>query len=299
VSLLGTVRDAWRKNGPEVMGLFNGALPSFVSRARPRDDLSGVPVFCYHVVETGEFEAQLQFLKANDYRTLSPHELADYLTGKRELTSRAVMLSFDDGARNFYDVAFPLLKKYNAKAVHFIAPGLHADAGVDPGVEERPMTWQEVSEIYASGLVEFQSHTLESRFVPKWPTVAALAGCDPALEESRRREPLPLDLDLEASRKCIVERLSGAQIEHLAFPQYLGTDAGVETARRVGFRACYWGLIAGRPINRRGESPYHVSRISDEYLLRLPGKGRMSLGDLVQARLRRIQAGKKWRAQIS
>jgi hypothetical protein len=162
------------------------------------------------------------------------------------------------------------------------------------------MTWQEIAEIHASGLVEFQSHTLESRFVPKWPTEAALAACDPALEASRRlRDPLPLDVDLEASRQRIVERLPGVQVEHLAFPQYLGTDAGVDTARRVGFRACYWGLIAGRPVNRRGESPYHVSRISDEFLRRLPGRGRISLGELVRGRLRRIEAGKKWRAQHS
>jgi peptidoglycan/xylan/chitin deacetylase (PgdA/CDA1 family) len=299
VSLSATLRDAWRKNGPEVLGLVNGALPTFVTRPRPRDDLSGVPVFCYHIVETEEFEAQLDFLKTNGYRTLSARELAEYLTGTRELTERAVMLSFDDGARNFYDVAFPLLKRYQAKAVHFIAPGLHADAGVDPTVSARPMTWQEISEIHASGLVEFQSHTLESRFVPNWPTIAALAGCDPALEASRRRAPLALDADLAASRQCLSQRLPGVQVEHLAFPQYLGTPEGVDVARRTGFRACYWGLIAGRPINRRGESPYHVSRISDEYLRRLPGRGRISLAELVRGRLRRIQAGKAWRAQHS
>lgn len=301
MSLLTRLKDAWRKNSDELLGLWNGALPDFVTARKPREVRGGVPVFCYHLVEADEFEADLQFLAANGYRTLSADELVQYLAGTHALDGRAVMLTFDDGPRNFFDVAFPLLKRYGARAVAFIAPGLHRDSGsgdVDDAEEARPMTWQELQIIHGSGLVQFQSHTFESRFIPKWPMEAALSGCDPSLEHKRRRAPLPLLQDLEWSRSEIEKRLPGTRVEHLAFPMYVGSADAVDAARSLGFRACYWGLMPGRGLNRSGDSPFYVSRLSDEFLRRLPGRGRISLRELGQVRLRRIREGREWRRKF-
>src|SRR5690606_12574844 len=113
-----------------------------------------------------------------------------------------------DGPRNFYDVAFPLLRKYEAKAVAFIAPGLHADAEEDANDDEaRPLSWREIECIAEAGLVDFQSHTYESRFVPRWPMPVPLAGCRPQIEAARRRAPVPLEQDLIDSRVAIESRL--------------------------------------------------------------------------------------------
>jgi len=191
-------------------------------------------------------------------------------------------------------VAFPLLQKYGAKAVAFIAPGLHAEAEV-PDVTARPMTWGEMRTIAASGLVEFQSHTFESRYIPNWPMPAALAGCDPAIENARRREPRPLDADLLDSREAIVAHLHGVRVQHLAFPMYIGSDDAIRTAESLGFKACYWGLVKGRPLNRAGHSPLMISRVSDEFLRRLPGEGRVSFAGLIRERLHRIGLAREWR----
>jgi hypothetical protein len=42
-SISKALRDAWRKNGPEIRGFVNGAIPSFVTQRSPRDVLDGVP----------------------------------------------------------------------------------------------------------------------------------------------------------------------------------------------------------------------------------------------------------------
>jgi hypothetical protein len=292
------LKDAWRKNMPEVQALLNGSLPQFVVARRPQEALDGVPVFNSHIVEAEVFEADLKFLKANGYHTIGAHDFADYLSGVRELPPRSVMLTFDDGPKNFYDVAFPLLKQYGLRAVHFIAPGLHAEE-VEGATEARPMSWQEIREIHDSGLVDFQSHTFESRYVPTWPCIAPLAGCDPALESKRRRAvPLPFAEDLALSRRELEARLPGARIDQLAFPMYIGSAAAVESARQLGFRVCHWGLIDQRPLNRPGDSPYHVSRLSDEFVRRLPGMGRATLAGLARERLNRIRAGRAWRRRF-
>lgn len=289
------VRDAWRKNAPELAALFNGALPAFVTAHRPGELDGGVPVFSYHLVNSESFEADLAFLRDNGYHTLSSAQLLDHLSGTCAAPPRSVLLTFDDGPANFHAVALPLLRRFSARAIAFVAPGLHADdAGA--AIEERPMTWSELAAVHASGLVEVQSHTLESRYTPDWPRPAALAGCLPGIENARRRAvALPFAEDLAESRRLLESRLPGLKVDQLAFPQYFGTSDAVAAAQSLGFRACYWGVTPGRPLNRRGDSPFHVARLNDEFLRRLPGDGRMTLGDLLRERWRRIVAARRWR----
>jgi peptidoglycan/xylan/chitin deacetylase (PgdA/CDA1 family) len=294
-----SLRDTWRKNAPELLGLLNGALPQFVTARRPREPLPGVPVFCFHLVEPETFAADLEFLSRNGYHTIGCTELIEYLADERDLPPRSVMLTFDDGPRNFHDVAFPLLRHYAARATAFIAPGLHREEESDAALDARPMSWQEVRAIHAAGCVEFQSHTYESRFVPDWPAPAALSGCAPQLESARRGAPLALAEDLAASRRALLEKLPDAAVDQLAFPMYRGTPAAIETARAQGFRACYWGLIPGRPLNRRGDSPFQISRLGDEFVRRLPGAGRISIGELLRGRVRRARTARQWRRRFA
>jgi len=88
-----------------------------------------------------------------------------------------------------------------------------------------------------------------------------------------------------------------ASVEHLCFPQYIGTDDALRTASSLGFKGCYWGLLKGRPLNRAGQSPLTISRVSDEFLRRLPGEGRVGFGHLIGERLHRIRLARKWRRQ--
>ena len=54
----------------------------------------------------------LEWLSGHGYVTVLPSQLA----AGEPLPERAVMLTFDDGYRSNYDLAYPLLQKYQAKA---------------------------------------------------------------------------------------------------------------------------------------------------------------------------------------
>ena len=104
-----------------------------------------VPVFCFHEVEPQTFEAQLQFLNANGYHTITTDELFNP-------PDKSVMLTFDDGWGSLWSVGLPLIKKYDIRIVVFLAAGR---------IGHHPfLTWEQVAEMHETGLVDYQSHTL-------------------------------------------------------------------------------------------------------------------------------------------
>lgn len=66
-----------------------------------------------------KFEEQLKYLKKHHYHTLTLQELYEYKQGKITIPAKSVLITMDDGYQSNYDLAFPLLKKYNMHAVVF------------------------------------------------------------------------------------------------------------------------------------------------------------------------------------
>lgn len=129
-------------------GLIRGEYPDFVIRkVTPRQ----IPAFSYHRVLHEEFDQQLHYLKDNGYQTLNCDEYYEIYQNANTRSEKAVILTFDDGIANFYEIAFPLLQKYQFKAVVFLI-GNWIDR---PGM----VTWKQVRIMHESGLVDFQSHT--------------------------------------------------------------------------------------------------------------------------------------------
>lgn len=281
---LKVVGNTWRKNWPEVRCGLSGGLPGFIFSKSPSGFDPAVPVFCYHVVDEHTFRADLSFLKNNGYTTLTADELLGHLESRIAAPPRSVVLSFDDGQLSLYRVAYPLLKEFGFKAVAFICPGLHRDRDADDAQPDGGLCdWQQVREMHESGCVDFQPHTDGHRYVPQWPKALPLSGVDPAVADRRRPPAATLAEDLQQSRAKLEQRL-GKTAVHLAFPQYYGTDAAIGEARRAGYRAFWWGVLPGRPMNRPGDPADRIVRISGEFVRRLPGDNRVGLGNILRTR---------------
>jgi peptidoglycan/xylan/chitin deacetylase (PgdA/CDA1 family) len=69
------------------------------------------------------FDEQVKWLVEHT-RVLSEQELIAALHGDRLPAGRCSMITFDDGYCDNYELAWPILKKYNAPATFFIASGL-------------------------------------------------------------------------------------------------------------------------------------------------------------------------------
>ena len=114
----------------------------------------------HHIIREGEpyndwmvtdvrFREDLEWLAGHGYATVLPGELA----AGEPLPERAVMLTFDDGYRSNYELAYPLLQEYQAKAVISVI-GAYVQ-------QEDPfyLTWDMCREMSRSGLVEIGSHS--------------------------------------------------------------------------------------------------------------------------------------------
>ncbi len=138
------------------------------------DERVSLPVLMYHqvldlpkklgkyVISPRELEADLRLLSERGYETVTLKDLKDFCDGKRALPKKPVMLTFDDGYLTDYRNVFPLLKKYNMKAV-FSVVGAYTDRYSTPGIDRHinyaHLSWDEIKEMASSGLCEFQNHS--------------------------------------------------------------------------------------------------------------------------------------------
>jgi len=122
-----------------------------------------VPILLYHrfgpevtdsmTVTTAYFESQLKRFQDQGYTFIPLRDLIDYQLRKRpSLPSRAVVITADDGHKSVFTDMFPLLKKYHAPATLFLYPSALSNAPY-------AMTWGQLKEMKAAGLLDYQSHT--------------------------------------------------------------------------------------------------------------------------------------------
>ena len=216
---------------------------------------------CYHdvqdvvndpdgmAVSTADLVAQFQWLAENDFHPVSIDDLVAASRGKKKLPPHPVLLTFDDGFRSFYTRVYPLLKLFHYPAVlslvgkwQEVPPGKLVDYGGKPLPRERFVTWKEVREMTASGLVEIASHSFDLHHgVPANPQ----GNLQPALR-TRIYDPQTgtyekddaylkrVRRDLAESRKIILSG-SGKAPRVVTWPYGKYTMTALEAARSLGF----------------------------------------------------------------
>ena len=96
-----------------------------------------IPILCYHNIATSDekanyleeadwtittenFKEHLDYLKNNNYKTLTMEEFYNWKIGNLNLPYKSVLITFDDGFLSNYEYAFKLLKEYNMNATVFV-----------------------------------------------------------------------------------------------------------------------------------------------------------------------------------
>ncbi len=111
----------------------------------------GVPAFLFHNTPTN-FEELLKVIEKTKVHTYRFNEIYDLYLQHIHVKENSCLLTFDDGYVDNYLIAFPLLKKYKIKATIFINT---ASIGHNPVY----LNWNQIQEMYKSGLVDFELHS--------------------------------------------------------------------------------------------------------------------------------------------
>jgi peptidoglycan/xylan/chitin deacetylase (PgdA/CDA1 family) len=211
-----------------------------------------VPILMYHEIaqrpETTSnlsvppeaLAAQLAYLSAEGYRTITAAELAAILTAGGELPSRTVLLSFDDGFEDFHSRAMPLLARYGFTATVFVTTAWVQDAGPLPAGRRpgRMLSWGQVEEAASAG-IEVAAHSCLH------PQLDQLPG-------KRLRE------ELYASRARLEDRL-GVAVPGVAYPFGYSNPRVRNVARDTGYA---YGCAVGNAMAARESDLFTLPRLT-------------------------------------
>ena len=235
-ALVGTATAPRRRRTPGRVAVRRATkaavLPLGVASRRRADD---VTILLYHRVGSGTGEIAMP---AEDFDRQMAHlaeqERALTLDQAIEGNGGGVVVTFDDGYRDFHEHALPVLVRHRVPATLYLATGLVGN-GSSPSADA--LTWSQLGEAVSTGLVTVGSHTHGHSDLSRVTEAHA--------EEEMRR-----------SRDLVEDHL-GRPCGHFAYPWAVGSPEADRAARRT-FRTA--ALDAWR-TNRRGRiDPYRLGR---------------------------------------
>ncbi|MCC3375158.1 polysaccharide deacetylase family protein [Cohnella sp. REN36] len=209
------------------------APPKAESSAPPevRHYTDRVAVLMYHhlmvksnrndIISADQFDGQMKLLKDNGYHVIGLDAYRDFMLNGKPVPDNAVLITFDDGYESFYDIAFPILKKYGFPAVNFIIVS-GVDDHAKPGIPK--LHWEQMREMKRSGM-SFMSHTYDMHGMgvvnekggKKPLTVGRLYMKKEARKETAEEYRQRVTADLALAEKRLREEL-GNTYGALAFP---------------------------------------------------------------------------------
>lgn len=205
-----------------------------------------VPILMYHYVEyvTDEkdttrvalntfphvLDTQIQTLKNAGFTFLTNRQLTEYMNGNGILPEKSVVLTFDDGYRDFYTDAYPILKKHNVVATQYVVSGFFNDPNY--------MTESQVVRIAKDGLVEIGVHT-DSH---PWLADKNKAFLQKEVAESKNE----------------LEKLIGYDIVSFAYPYGSFDVASIDSVKKAGFTSAV-SVIPG--IIHNQDTKYFLYRL--------------------------------------
>ena len=185
-------------------------------------------------VSPREFARQLEFLVENGYRCVPLDRAIEDLSGTRPPIAKQVAITFDDGFRDFYTTAAPLLQRYDIPATVFMVTGcagaMSAWRGRSGSGAASIMSWSEVREMAAAGF-EFGSHTVSH------PNLATLSSNRVRIEVADSKKKLEDELGRQIDLISYPYGSSDNRVQGIAsergYKAGLGTDGGRRTAMNV------------------------------------------------------------------
>jgi peptidoglycan/xylan/chitin deacetylase (PgdA/CDA1 family) len=196
-----------------------------------------IPILMYHYIEpegptqstlrrnlgvTPEnFEKQMKWLYDNGFKTLTLSQYFSLISEQKEISPKTVLITMDDGYRDFFENAAPILNRYNMTATVFII----TDMVDSPAF----MTWDQIKLLSSQGF-EFGSHTLSHMKLT-------------LLSDDKLKKEL-----IDSREK--IEKELGKTVNFFCYPTGAYDDTAMKAVRDAGYRGAFTTTNGSRISNK-------------------------------------------------
>jgi len=133
-----------------------------------------IPILTYHSIDNSgsvistsptKFQSQMKYLHDKHFNIIPLNEMVKCIYERQTVPPKSVVITFDDGFKNFYSTAYPILKEYGFTATVFLVPGYCGRNNQwDGQPKEIPvmdlLNWEEIMEM-ADNSIDFGAHTMD------------------------------------------------------------------------------------------------------------------------------------------
>jgi len=218
------------------------------------DQTAQTIIFCYHLlvdkvrypgteITPAAFEAQMKELKDRGITVIPMQDLLAWKRGEKNIPPRCAVITFDDGYKSQYEVAWPVMKKYGYPFTMFIyTEGVRGGALGGGGA----ITWEQLADMRDNG-VDIEAHSATHQDLREGHTITLAS---PGGKKTRTKLTGPqyeqwVRNEVVGSKELLEQRL-GIKVNCFAVPFGNYNEHVKELARNAGYEAMF--TVYGQPI---------------------------------------------------
>jgi peptidoglycan/xylan/chitin deacetylase (PgdA/CDA1 family) len=218
------------------------------------DQTAQVIIFCYHrlvdkvrypgtEITPAAFEAQMKELKDRGITVISMQDLLAWKRGEKNIPPRCAVVTFDDGWKSQYEVAWPIMKKYGYPFTMFIYTEGVRGASLGGG---EAITWEQLADMRDNG-IDIQAHSATHQDLREGHTVMVI---DANRKRTKKKLTGPeyeqwVQNEVVGCKQLLEQRL-GIKVNCFAVPFGNYNEHVKELARNAGYEAMF--TVYGQPI---------------------------------------------------
>ncbi len=218
------------------------------------DQTAQTIIFCYHrlvdkvrfpgtEITPAVFEEQMKTLKDRGITVIGLQDLLAWRRGEKNIPPRCAVITFDDGWKSQYEVAWPILKKFGYPLTMFIYTEGVAGGSLGGG---QAITWEMLGDMRDNG-VDIEDHTATHQDLREGHTVMVIGP-----DRKRTKKKLTgaeyeqwVQNEVVGSKNLLEQRL-GIKVNCFAVPFGSYNEHVKEIARNAGYEAMF--TVYGQPI---------------------------------------------------
>src|SRR5213080_1468327 len=209
------------------------------------DQTAQTIIFCYHrlvdkirypgtEITPAAFEAQMKELKDRGITVISMQDLLAWKKGVKNIPPRAAVVTFDDGWKSQYEVAWPIMKKFGYTFTMFIYTEGVRGGSLGGG---EAITWEQLADMRDNG-VDIQAHTATHQDLREGHTIMVM---EPGGKRTKKKLTGAdyekwLQNEVVGCKQLLEQRL-GIKVNCFAVPFGTYNEHVKEIARNAGYEA--------------------------------------------------------------